>query len=353
MFIVFLLLIISPLVFAWNDCPKGITNDPAPGICRLYIDTDNNNICDYSESAPTSSRKTPTLPPKDSATKVITPSASKLVESSSLCSTIVHSQEDIWDRIFKLKNIVIFLLLTLSASLLFISKHPWLRIITLGIGLAYLGFYESVCLSPIGALQQSALNPSQLFSGPKIGWLILILLPLYFTLIFGRIYCGSVCPFGAVQEFIYRLGKRIRFNHQVNSKLDQIGKSIKYLVLLAIIISPLFITIPWYCQYDPFYYLFNFKGEMLSLIILVVLLISSLIISRPWCRYICPYGALLALVSKFSLLKIKTDKNACISCTICQKQCLMQAIEKGVINQGECIKCGECLASCPKKALNS
>jgi polyferredoxin len=187
-------------------------------------------------------------------------------------------------------------------------------------------------------------------------------LPIILTLFAGRIYCGGVCPFGAVQEFMYKAGSKIKFN---NSKpgLSRASwpKYIKYLMLLGILLITPLVGSSWWCQIDPFGYLFNFSGTSIALTLLIFLLVLSVFISRPWCRFICPYGAMLGIVSKdVDLLKktaskafgrYKDPKAACGKCTNCDSKCPVSASHKGRIDMAECINCGSCKNKCLKYHL--
>ena len=82
--------------------------------------------------------------------------------------------------------------------------------------------------------------------------------------------------------------------------------------------------------------------------LLVGILVASLLISRPFCRYLCPMGAFLGLINKFSPFKVKRGGEACTNCSRCTTVCpvgidVQQQVQ---MNKSECISCGECVSSC-------
>lgn len=100
----------------------------------------------------------------------------------------------------------------------------------------------------------------------------------------------------------------------------------------------------------PFKPLFVFSGTAAAIAVTVVFAALSVFLFRPFCTYLCPYGALMALVSKIKLFRLKKDES-CINCSLCVRNCPTGAMkEPGIIN-GECIMCGECCDSCPKDSF--
>ena len=88
-----------------------------------------------------------------------------------------------------------------------------------------------------------------------------------------------------------------------------------------------------------------------SLIVIFALIFLSLIIPYFWCRYLCPYGAILGILSFFSIGKIKRNPSYCIDCGICEKKCpgLIKIRQKELIHSSECTACMSCIKNCPEK----
>lgn len=200
------------------------------------------------------------------------------------------------------------------------------------------------------------------------------------SLLFGRVFCSTICPLGSIQDLFYSLGKKIRKAGQklVKNKslktektektekkektittLNKIASSFKYILLIMIIIQTTRLVTLSFVRIDPYYALFNFwNGSALpsAIIVLAIVLILSLFISRPWCRWLCPLGALLALFNIISPWKIYRDNTKCTTCKLCEKKCPMgiKILSYKKINHLDCIACGECYTSCPQEnALKS
>jgi ferredoxin len=79
--------------------------------------------------------------------------------------------------------------------------------------------------------------------------------------------------------------------------------------------------------------------------------------NRNWCRWLCPYGGTFGILNKVGFYKIRADKEKCISCGQCTKECDMgitvqHLVEtKGEVNLADCVGCGRCITNCPKKVL--
>lgn len=93
-----------------------------------------------------------------------------------------------------------------------VKHRDALRTGMLVLSLGILGFYFGGCIRPIGGLQNLPLKIAGVISGSYLSWLLIILLPILFILIAGRIFCSSVCPMGAFQELLFKLGTRLRLN---------------------------------------------------------------------------------------------------------------------------------------------
>ncbi len=177
------------------------------------------------------------------------------------------------------------------------------------------------------------------------------------TVLFGPVLCGWICPFGTFQEWLGRIGKKIfkkRFNRFVPKKVDKIARYLRYVVLVWVVVMTALSASLIFQTYDPYYALFSFWREEVSIIGLVILgiiIVLSLFIERPFCKYACPYGALLGIFNKFRIFKIRRVASTCISCSKCTNACPMnievEATE--VVKSAQCISCMKCTseAACP------
>lgn len=247
-------------------------------------------------------------------------------------------------------------------------------------GTIYRGPSKSICLPglncyscpgalgacPIGSLQSVLSSRNYQFSFYVVGFLIFI------GAVFGRLVCGWLCPFGLVQDLLYKIPFPVK-----RKKLpgDRILKYLKYVILAGfVILLPLTVLDvvgqgqPWFCKYicpsgtlfaglpligaNPLLrsalgWLFTWKFALLT-----VLLVLSILVYRPFCHYLCPLGAVYGLFHPVSLYRYQVDASACTSCGKCQKTCKLDIPVYQTPNSAECIRCGECLNACPHQALH-
>ncbi len=175
------------------------------------------------------------------------------------------------------------------------------------------------------------------------------------TLISSRGFCGWICPFGSVQEWLGLLGRKIfrqRFNPA--GKLDAALRYLKYVVLAVIIALTWHMGALVFRDYDPFLAFFHLGASMDELpfayAILGVVLLGSFYIERFFCKYACPLGAVLGILGRFGLTKIQRDPTDCKNCNICQKKCHahIDFLSTTTIRSAECNHCMDCVLDCPK-----
>jgi polyferredoxin len=246
---------------------------------------------------------------------------------------------------------IIFLnILLLIPPLLLTRKSNYIRALILLFAVAYFGFLQKACPRPPGAIEQILINISG--TRPILMHVIKMGLLMITALIFSRYYCGWICPKGIIQEYLYRPEIALR----IPVKLDKLLKYIKYIMLILLIAFPLFWHIRLFRHIGPFKVIFNLDGPMLLVIFLVVVLVASIFIERAYCRYLCPEGALLALLAYFSPLKVRVNADDCTKCQKCAKICPTDAISMGFkeipkIHYTECIACKRCEEVCPKGGI--
>ncbi|MCU0247745.1 MAG: 4Fe-4S binding protein [Bryobacter sp.] len=175
------------------------------------------------------------------------------------------------------------------------------------------------------------------------------------TLIFSRGFCGWICPFGSVQEWIGMLGKKIfgkRFNP--TGSWDRALKYLKYVILAVIVGFTWHLGTLVFRPYDPFLAFFHL-GEGIDEMpwaysILWVVLVGSLIIERFFCKYACPLGAVIGIIGKLGITKVVRDETDCKGCNICQKKCFTHVdfLATKTIQDAECNHCLDCTVHCPK-----
>jgi len=235
------------------------------------------------------------------------------------------------------------LVLTASALFGFILNSRHLRAASLVASTAYLGFYLGGCVCSLGAVQRLVLGDL------KPAFVVLILIPLVTALLFGRLFCGWVCPMGGVQELVYRKQLGVR----VPAKLDRLLRNVKYLGLGALIGATIVVGKTAFGDYDPFKAIFNLSPAMPAFGLALALLAFSIVIERPWCRHLCPLGAMLGIVTSLGQSRMRATP-ACTGCRACTRVCPTQALATSSparVTDSECLRCGECSAICPRKGI--
>ncbi len=148
--------------------------------------------------------------------------------------------------------------------------------------LAYFGFYRQGCVCSIGAIQNVTLALFDKSYVIPLAVLAFFILPLVFTLFFGRTFCAGVCPFGAMQDLVsFRPQKP---DPRLNAVLGMMPYIYLGLAVLYAATGSDFII----CRYDPFVGIFRFNASFGMLIFSGTLLVSGIFIARPYCRYLCP-----------------------------------------------------------------
>jgi uncharacterized protein with FMN-binding domain len=197
--------------------------------------------------------------------------------------------------------------------------------------------------------------------------LILTAAVLLITAIMGRFFCGFLCSFGAMGDLLWFVGKKLKLPRpKLSETTDRVLKCLKYvlLLLIAVFVWTLgAITInssfnPWtiFGMYATIKgwpgvsYLFSVGSVLLLLIIF-----GSLFIERFFCRYLCPLGAIFALISRFRLFRIQKPSEHCGSCRACTKRCSMgiPLYRSDRVNSGECIDCFHCVPVCPRNNVTA
>ncbi len=214
---------------------------------------------------------------------------------------------------------------------------------------------------PLGSLQGS-------FSADKstiyyVGGILLL-----YGIMLGRTICGWLCPFGLIQELLYK----IKTPKLKKSPVTRILSYLKYVILVFFVfIVPITYAfrdtpLPAFCKYicpagtleggisllankvnDSY---FSMLGPLFTwkFLLLVSIIVASIFIFRMFCRFICPLGALYGLFNKISFFGVKVDNHKCTNCGLCVNKC---KLDIKTVGDTECINCGECINACPTNAI--
>ncbi len=214
--------------------------------------------------------------------------------------------------------------------------------------LLYFGFYREGCVCPIGAIQNvSVAIADSTYSIPYVV-IFFFFLPLIFALFFGRVFCGGVCPLGAIQDLV--LLRPV----QVPRRLDKGLGILKYIYLVLAVwwaVRPVADRDFIICRFDPFVGFFRLIGPGDILIFGAALLFLGIVVGRPYCRYLCPYGALLALVSRLSWRGVTITPDKELDCGLCTESCPYGAVDEMRAVRSSCLFCARCFDWCPRERV--
>lgn len=186
--------------------------------------------------------------------------------------------------------------------------------------LAYFGFYRKGCVCAVGSVQNVVLGIFDSSLPVSIPVIAIFIAPLVFALLCGRVFCGAVCPLGMIQDvFIF---KPLRVRTWLEQSLSLFRFVFLGLAVYFVLTSKRFII----CEYDPFVGFFRMGGFAWKLFLGAGILVLGIFVARPYCRYLCPYGALLSLFSRWSNIKVRVTPDECIRCGLCEAKCPFGAI---------------------------
>lgn len=195
--------------------------------------------------------------------------------------------------------------------------------------------------------------------------IVLLVIVSLVTALAGRFFCGWMCAFGSMGDFLYQIPRLFsKAKRKEYRSFDQVMKFVKYILLAVIVIliwGLQLITIPaGVSPWDLFGMLVTpgswgtLAGQigtfLPAIILLTAIVIGSVSIERFFCRYFCPLGAYFKLISHFRILNVVKDRSKCGSCTYCNQKCAMGIDLKtmDIVKDGECINCLACQTNCPK-----
>ena len=244
--------------------------------------------------------------------------------------------EDVRAQALDLSMLVAF---TVLAFVSFFRKSKPLKYVTFVASVAYIGFYKSTLMSIV--------NVFGLFGGNlpifryNLAWYLLAAITIVSTVLWGRVYCGRICAFGALTQLLDAVvPARVRVN--VPRVLERRASYIKF-GILAFALSYFIVTKdPLIYPYIEPFWMFGIYGRSAPMWIgLAVLLVATVFVRNLYCRFLCPLGAFLGLISHLTVFRIKRWAE-CNHCRICQKACEWGAIQGPKILQTECVRCDDC-----------
>jgi polyferredoxin len=220
----------------------------------------------------------------------------------------------------------------------FVRKDDRLKVVSLVLSVAYLGFVKASLVSVVdifGAMRGSlpAWTDGQ-------AYYLLIAFTLVSTVLWGRLYCGRICAFGALTQLMDRVVPA-RLRIEPPAWLDRRLVHLKYVVLAVAVLYVLASGDTLVYRYIEPFWMFTLSGNVLMWTLLALLLLATVFVRNLYCRFLCPVGAFLGVLSKLTVFRIKRWKE-CDTCKICEKACEWGAIQGPRIVMTECVRCDDC-----------
>lgn len=244
----------------------------------------------------------------------------------------------------------------------------------------------------VGILSLSFPNLARIQFIPALlsGTLAVLGLLLLLTFLFGRVYCSVICPLGVFQDVVAWFARRI--NRKKRYVFSREKRLLRYVVLGSIVVAffaggtvvlslldpysaygrmtvnvfrPVYmglnnlgaILLNYFDNYSLYYtdiYVLSLFSLFAGLVTFIVVAFLAYRYGRTYCNTICPVGTVLGVVSRWSLWRVRIDREACVSCGLCERKCKSSCIDSKnkFVDSSRCVACYNCLASCHKHALS-
>ena len=246
-------------------------------------------------------------------------------------------------------DLLLFVAFAALALVSFFRKSVRLKYVTLVAAVLYLGFAKSQLISVVNIY--SVLTGNLPVFKYSLAWYLFAGFTVVSTVLWGRFYCGRVCAYGALTQLLDRVVPA-RLRVDVPRWLERRAALVKFGLLGATLLYFLLTSdIGAYRYVEPFW-MFTRQASTGMWIGLAVLLAATVFVRNLYCRFLCPVGAFLGLLSKLTVFGIKRWSE-CDTCKICEKTCEWGAIRGPQIVMTECVRCDDCerlyadTAKCP------
>ncbi|MFN2217578.1 MAG: 4Fe-4S binding protein [Anaerolineae bacterium] len=194
--------------------------------------------------------------------------------------------------------------------------------------------------------------------------LVLLLGLIAGVILAGGAFCGWICPFGALQDLLDWIRKKLRLPElRIPPRLDRVLTYGRYVTLGVILYATIATVKLWFADWDPYrtifslgwLFEFNLSEQWLAYAVALVILVGALLIPRFWCRYLCPLGGAISLLGNLSLLRIRRNDASCKSCAVCNAPCPVKidVAQADSAVSADCIGCLECVEVCPREGALS
>lgn len=222
----------------------------------------------------------------------------------------------------------------------FFRKSVPLKYLTFVAAVGYMGFTKSSLVSVSDVFRLTDLSvPEFKYS---VTWYAFMLFVVGSTVLWGRVYCGRVCAFGALTQLMDPvLPRRMRF--EIPVRIEKHANLVKYGVLAAVLAYYLITKdVAGPIRYMEPFWMFGLFGTTAMWVGLAVLLVATVFVRNLYCRFLCPVGAALGLISQVTTVFSIKRWSECRTCKICEKTCEWGAIRGPKIVKSECVRCDDC-----------
>jgi NosR/NirI family transcriptional regulator, nitrous oxide reductase regulator len=235
------------------------------------------------------------------------------------------------------------------AMISFRRKSVPLKFVTFAFAIGYMGFAKSYLISITNIF--SVLDWNWPIFKYSLAWYLFFGFTVVSTILWGRLYCGRVCAYGALTQTLDAI-LPARWRVEVPRSIEKRAAWIKFGILGGVIAYYLVTHNLLIYQYTEPFWMFSLLGTPMMWTLLAILLAVTVFVRNAYCRFLCPVGATLGLMSYATVFRIKRWSE-CNTCRICQKACQWGAIEGPKILMTECVRCDDCerlyydTAKCP------
>ena len=235
-------------------------------------------------------------------------------------------------------DLTLFTAFLVLALVSFFRKSVRLKYVTFIAAVGYLGFWKSTLLSVTDIFRVADLS-LPIFKY-NLAWYLFAVFAMVSTVLWGRLYCGRICAYGALTQLLDPIVPR-KMRFEIPVRIEKHANLIKYGVLV-LVLAYFFATrdVGVYRFVEPFW-MFGLFGTTGMWVGLAVLLLATVFVRNLYCRFLCPVGAMLGILSNLTVFKIKRWAE-CNTCKICEKTCEWGAIRGPQIVKSECVRCDDC-----------
>lgn len=220
----------------------------------------------------------------------------------------------------------------------FHRKSVVLKYLTFALAIGYMGFAKSYLISITNIF--SVFDWTWPIFKYNLAWYLFFGFTVVSTVLWGRLYCGRICAYGALTQTLDAI-LPAKMRVEVPLAIEKRASMIKFAILGGVLVYYLVTHNVLIYQYTEPFWMFSLLGTPVMWTLLAVLLAATLFVRNLYCRFLCPVGATLGLISLATVFRIKRWSE-CKTCRICEKTCQWGAIDGPKILVTECVRCDDC-----------